>query len=68
MAILNLDDCRPSLKGSVAVSRKVAMPNFGSLGLEFSQEFYLDKSTHEQVADDLAEKVRQKLSEWGAVK
>ena len=56
------------LKGSVSVARKVSMPNYGSLSLEYSEEFLLSKETHEEVADRLVEKVKAKLVEWGAAK
>ena len=62
---MTLDDY---LKGSVSVARKVSMPNYGSLSLEYSEEFILAKETHDEVADRLVEKVRAKLAEWGAVK
>ncbi len=65
---MTLDDYRPPLKGSVTVGRKVGMPNYGSLTLEYTDEFYHDKDSHDRLADELAEKVKQKLTEWGAVK
>jgi hypothetical protein len=55
------------LKGSVSVGRKVAMPNYGSMSLELSQEFDLDETTHEVLADVLADKVRAKLREWRVI-
>ena len=65
---MTLDEYRPPLRGSVTVGRKVGMPNYGSLNLEYTEEFYLDQSTHEVEADKLVERVRAKLAEWGAVK
>lgn len=65
---MTLDQYREPLKGSVTVGRKVGMPNYGSLNLEYTQEFFQDKDSHERIADELAEKVKQKLAEWGAVK
>jgi len=55
------------LKGRVSVARKVRMPSFGSLSLEYSKEFNLSEHTHSAVADELVEKVKEKLVEWGAV-
>ena len=56
------DSEEAKLKGSVSVSRKVAMPHYGSLSL-FSQEFNLAETSHEELADVLAGKVRAKLKE-----
>lgn len=53
------------LKGAARVARKFAMPNYGSFLLEFQEEFYLDEDTHSIIADRLAEKLRDKLKEWG---
>lgn len=55
------------LKGSVSVGRKVGMLRYGSMSLKFTEEFYLGETTHEEVADALAEKVRAKLKEWNVI-
>jgi hypothetical protein len=44
------------------------MPNRGSFNLEFTEEFDLSERSHEAVADELAERVRQKLTDWGVVR
>ena len=55
------------LKGSVSVGRKVSMPDYGSLSLEYSEEFNLAEFTHGEVADKLAERLRDKLEAWELV-
>lgn len=52
------------LKGSVTIGRKVRMPGYGSLSLEYTEEFFEDVATHEEIADKLVGKVRAKLTEW----
>jgi len=44
---LTLDECRAPLKGSVRVGRRMIMEGRGSFTLEFEQEFWQDKDTHD---------------------
>ena len=55
------------LKGCVTVSRKFPVGRFGSFAVEFAQEFWLDESTLEEQAGELAWRLKQKTIDWGLV-
>lgn len=50
------------------MGRKVSDGHYGSFELAFEEQFILSEKTHEQMADELAEKVRAKLIEWEAIR
>ncbi len=49
------------LKGAVTLSRTFNLGNFRSIRLEFSKEFYLEETTHEEVLGELERKISEAM-------
>ena len=56
------------LRGHVVVSRTVPMGQYSSLKVEVMEEYILAECTFEEKFDNLAQRLKEKLTEAGVVR